>query len=158
MLPDLEKSAGKAFRTVPGLEWIADDDVMSAEMHERYIEKGTVWVAEANDRLIGFITAREEGDEHCLHILELAVEAGHQGKGIGRKLMITAKQYAAKKNLPALTLTTFRDLAFNEAFYQKLGYQTLETDQISPRLRDILTSETENGLPADRRCAMQLLL
>ncbi|MEP2990814.1 MAG: GNAT family N-acetyltransferase [Parasphingorhabdus sp.] len=157
-LPDIEVSAGAAFRSVPGLEWIADDDVMSAELHEIYIDEGTVWVAEAKDRLVGFVTTRLEFDEKNLHILEIAVDSEQQGQGIGRKLFDTVAKYASEENLTGITLTTFRDLAFNEKFYQKLGFQTLESDKLSPRLRDILSAEAENGLPTERRCAMSMRL
>lgn len=158
LLPDIEKSAGEAFRSVPDLEWIADDDVMSADHHAVYIDEGTVWVAESNERLVGFVTARLEIDENSLHILEISVDSEQQGQGIGRKLFDTVVKYASEQNLTGITLTTFRDLAFNEIFYQKLGFQTLEPDALSPRLRDILRTEAENGLPAERRCAMSMRL
>ena len=60
--------------------------------------------------------------------------------------------------MPALTLTTFRDLSFNEHFYQKLGYKTLDEAELPERLADILKSEIEYGLPGDRRYAMRLAL
>lgn len=153
-LPDIERSAGKAFLTIPGLEWIAGDEVMPAEHHQIYIDEGTAWVALSGKRHIGFVTTARYED--ALHILELAVESGHQGKGVGRRLLETAKDYAIENGLPALTLTTFRDLPFNELFYRKLGYRTLEAADLSERLADILDTEIDNGLPGDRRCAMRL--
>jgi len=153
-LPDIEQSAGKAFLAIPGLEWIADDEVISAEHHQIYIDEGTVWVALSGKRRIGFVTTARYED--ALHILELAVESGHQGHGVGRRLLEKAKDYALENGLPALTLTTFRDLPFNELFYHKLGYRTLEAADLSERLADILETEIDNGLPGDRRCAMRL--
>jgi hypothetical protein len=47
-------------------------------------------------------------------------------------------RYPAWNGLPALTLTTFRDLSFNEHFYQKLGYKTLDEAELPERLADIL--------------------
>ena len=155
-LPDIERSAGKAFLASPGLEWLASDKVMSAEQHQIYIAEGTVWVAQSGGRCIGFVTTARHED--ALHILELSVESGHQGHGVGRRLLETAKDYARANGLPALTLTTFRDLPFNELFYHKLGYRTLEAGDIPPRLADILETEIDNGLPGDRRCAMRLEL
>ncbi len=155
-LPDIERSAGQAFLATPGLEWIAEDAVMSADLHQIYIDEGTVWVATTDKRCIGFITTAIYSD--ALHIVELSVEDGHQGKGIGRHLLETAREYATESGIKALTLTTFRDLAFNEKFYQKLGYQTLDEAEMPARLADILEAEIENGLPGDRRCAMQLTL
>ena len=153
-LPDIERSAGRAFLAIPGLEWIADDKVMSAEQHQIHIDEGTVWVALSGERRIGFVTTAR--DEDALHILELAVESGHQGHGVGRRLLDTAKDYALDNGLPALALTTFRNLPFNELFYRKLGYRTLEAADLSERLADILETEIDNGLPGDRRCAMRL--
>ncbi|MEO9599297.1 GNAT family N-acetyltransferase [Parasphingorhabdus sp.] len=155
-LPDIERSAGTAFLSIPGLEWLAADEAMAAEAHQIYIDESTVWVATLDDRCIGFVTTATYGD--TLHIVELAVANGHQGHGIGRQLMDRARQYAVENDLQALTLTTFRDLSFNQHFYQKLGYQTLEGPEISKRLAMTLQSEIENGLPGDRRCAMRLLL
>lgn len=158
ILPDIERSAGSAFRSITGLEWLSDDEPMPADHHAAHIGQGTVWVAESDDQLVGFVTCRSVADENCLHIIELSVASGQQGKGIGRKLMDAVITHAKENDMTALTLTTFRDLAFNEKFYQKLGFQTLGTDQLPPRLRDNLASEAKNGLPADRRCAMTMRL
>jgi len=155
-LPDIERSAAKTFLSVAGLEWIARDRVMSAELHQIYIDEGTVWVATTDNRCIGFVTAARFDD--ALHIIELSVEDGQQGKGIGRRLLDTARQSATEYGLPALTLTTFRELPFNELFYQKLGYQTLDEFELPERLADILKAEIEEGLPGERRCAMRLVL
>ncbi|MEH6789765.1 GNAT family N-acetyltransferase [Parasphingorhabdus sp.] len=152
--PDIERSAGEAFLAIPGLEWIAGDDVMSAAQHQIYIDEGTAWVALSDNRPVGFVTAARHDD--ALHILELSVESGQQGHGIGRRLMETAKAHASTHGVPALSLTTFRDLPFNERFYRKLGYRTLETPALPQRLADILQAEIDNGLPGDRRCAMRL--
>lgn len=155
-LPDIERSAAKAFLPVAGLEWIASDTVMSAELHQIYIDEGTVWVATTDKRCIGFVTTAQYKD--ALHIIELAVEDGHQGHGVGRRLLGSAREYAIEHDIPALTLTTFRDLPFNEHFYHKLGYRTLDESELPKRLADILEAEIENGLPGDRRCAMRLAL
>ncbi len=56
LLPDIERSAAKAFSAIAGLEWIAGGTVMSAELHRAYIDEGTVWVATAEKRCIGFVT------------------------------------------------------------------------------------------------------
>lgn len=157
-LPDIERSAGAAFRSIDGLEWIADDEVMSADHHVSCIDEGTVWVAESDGHLVGFVTARVESDENSLHIIELSVENGQQGRGIGRKLMDATKIFSLENGLSAMTLTTFRDLAFNEKFYQKLGFRTLAANELTVRLQAILQEEAENGLPAERRCAMRMQL
>lgn len=156
-LPAIEKSAGSAFLLVPGLEWIASDDVLSAEAQLRWIKQGLVWVAETTDaQRVGFLTAEQFDDEY--HIWELAVHQEHQQRGIGRALIEALTDRARHDRITAITLTTFRDLPFNEQFYQHLGYQTLEEEQQSERLKTTLAAEKASGLPAERRCAMRLFL
>ena len=154
--PDIERSAGAAFLAIAGLEWIASDQVMSAAAHQVHIAQATVWVAIAAGRCIGFVTTALHDDS--LHIVELSVANGHQGKGIGRRLLEAAHAHAAAKGLQDVTLTTFRDLPFNEHFYHKLGYRTLAGPDLPERLAAILQAEIDNGLPGERRCAMRLNL
>lgn len=156
LLPAIERSAGTAFLSVSGLEWIADDDVLTVEDHQIHIEEGTVWIAESHRSLAGFITTRMFDD--ALHIMELSVEQASQGKGIGRRLVDIARQHALAHDITALTLTTFRDVPFNQHFYQKLGFVTLDEADLSSRLAETMKAEIENGLPADRRCAMRMQL
>jgi GNAT superfamily N-acetyltransferase len=157
LLPDIERSAGVLFRTIPDLAWIADHDVMSVEAHERLIDAGTCWVAEdANSRPIAFISA--ERFDQDLHIWEISVHANLQSQGIGRCLIEAAVKYARHNGLTAVTLTTFRAVAWNQPYYGRLGLTTLAADALSPRLRAVLNDEIAHGLPGDQRCAMQLAL
>lgn len=147
LLPAIEQAAGTSFAAVPGLEWIAEDRVLGAEEHAAAIAAGTAWVAE-NDEPIGFLTATVAGD--ALHIDEIAVLPAHQGKGIGRQLIATAVDAARARGLTAVTLTTFRDVAWNAPFYARLGF--VEADDV--RLAALLAGEDARGLPG--RCAMRL--
>ncbi len=154
LLPDIERSAGALFRTLPGLAWIAGHQVMPAEAHLARIAEGTVWVAQDEEAsLIGFLTAEGAGDE--LHIWELSVDAGHQGRGAGRQLIAAAEAYARRTGISALTLTTFRGVPWNEPFYARLGFETLEGAAIGERLSTLLRDEVLHGLPGERRCAMR---
>lgn len=155
-LPAIERSAGSLFRTIPDLGWIADDDVMSLEDHRNFIAHACAWVASDNNRLVGFLAAEQMSE--TLHIWELAVHAEHQGRGAGRALMAHAVAHARAQACAAVTLTTFRDVAWNEAFYARLGFATLDTHAQDVRLAAILAREAENGLPPARRCAMRLAL
>lgn len=66
-LPEVEHSAAASFRTLPDLAWLADDAVMSAEAHERAIDRGVVWLATSEaSGIVGFLVAEPVGAE--LHI------------------------------------------------------------------------------------------
>lgn len=157
LLPDVERSAGEAFREVPGLAWIADDEVKSAAQHAAYARVGTSWVVvDEADRPFGFLSAESFDDE--LHIWEFAVRRDRQGEGAGRALLEASFVYARRNGCAAVTLTTFRDVAWNDALYARMGFVNLAPEQIGNRLRAILAKERANGLPAERRCAMRLEL
>jgi GNAT superfamily N-acetyltransferase len=154
VLPDVERSAGQAFLSIPDLAWIAGDEVQSVERHLALIADGYAWVAVENEAPIGFISAEKTSD--ALHIWELAVHADFQGRGIGRALIARAVDAAKSGGLAAVTLTTFRDVAWNEPFYKSLGFQTLPADAMPKRIQAILDNEAAHGLPRERRCGMML--
>ena len=154
LLPEVERSAAGRFREIPDLAWISDDAVLPADTHERFIAGGAEWVAEdLVDGIAGFLVAEPMGDD--LHIWELAVRLDRQGQGIGGGLIEAAAAHAHAAGLTALTLTTFRDVAWNEAFYARRGFQRLKGAALDDRLAAILAREITLGLPGDRRCAMR---
>ncbi|MGF6149177.1 GNAT family N-acetyltransferase [Pseudomonas fluorescens] len=153
-LPAVERSAAALFRNDPELAWLADAPVTSFEQHLRAIESAQVWVAEmANGSIVGFLSAHTADTE--LHIQEISVCSGFQGQGLGRRLLQTALEYARQNGLTALTLTTFRELPWNEPFYQRLGFETLAFSDLDQRLQAVLEAEITHGLPGARRCAMR---
>lgn len=157
LLPAIEQSAGQTFRQIPDLAWIADDSNQPVERHLALIAHGVAWVAvDLADTPVGFLNG--EILHGALHIWEMSVHKDHQGKGIGRALMGQARKWAMEKQLSFITLTTFRDVAWNEAFYKSLGFVTLEEDQITIGLRKVLDDEVRDGLPGEKRCAMMLSL
>lgn len=156
-LPDIEQSAGEAYRDIAELAWIADDDNQTVERHRELIARGTCWVAvEDDNRPVAFLSSEIQDD--TLHIWELDVRFDRQRLGIGRALLENAIADAKGRGLIALSLTTFRDVIWNAPFYQKLGFQVLEDAQAGERLRQALRREVEHGMPASRRCAMRLVL
>lgn len=156
-LPEIERSSGEAFRAAPGLAWIADDDVQSADAHLAFVRSGLSWVAvDDRDRPLGFLCAGIS--DSALHIWQLAVLHERQGFGLGRALLDAAIAHAHCRSLSEVTLTTFRELAWNERFYRKLGFVTLGEEELGARLVQILAKEASCGLPVERRCAMRLSL
>jgi len=155
-LPPIERSAGKAFLQLPELAWVATDDVLPAEAHRHFIELGGSWVAEAEGRILGFACA--ERIDTDLHVWEVSVALEEQGRGAGTALMEAVKTHALRLQLRRITLTTFRDVPWNEGFYRRLGFRVLERDELDPRLSYVLDLEGRQGFPLERRCAMTLPL
>ncbi|WP_336214039.1 GNAT family N-acetyltransferase [Enterobacter sp. P82] len=153
-LPAIERAAGERFRRYPELAWLADGEVISAEQHLEYAERGQSWLALANDRPVGFILT--EAHSSSLFIVELSVALDWQGKGIGRQLIACVADHARKLGLTSLTLTTFRDVPWNAPFYARLGFEQIA--ELTPELRQKRDDEAAHGLAYESRCAMRLSL
>ncbi|RXW29260.1 GNAT family N-acetyltransferase [Enterobacter ludwigii] len=153
-LPAIERAAGERFRRYPELAWLAEGEVISAEQHLEYAERGQSWLALANDRPVGFILT--EAHSSSLFIVELSVDLDWQGKGIGRQLIACVADHARKLGLTSLTLTTFRDVPWNAPFYARLGFEQIA--ELTPELRQKRDDEAAHGLAYESRCAMRLSL
>ena len=55
-----------------------------------------------------------------------------------------------------VTLTTFRDVAWNAPFYARCGFRELPLADASPELLELRRLEGTHGLPNDRRILMRL--
>jgi GNAT superfamily N-acetyltransferase len=153
LLPEVERSAGEAFRDIPDLAWVADDEVTGPREHHRLASLGTSWVAVSADQLLGFACAERFG--HDLHVCIMAVRREAQGQGLGTRLMDAVLEYAFDSGAARVTLTTFRGVLFNEPFYQRLGFMVVPPGGLDERLRRTLAAEAAAGFPAELRCAMQ---
>ena len=154
-LPAVEGAAGALFRTLPELAWVADEPLGAPAEFLPLIAAGTVWVAEHGQAgVIGELRAEICGN--ALHILELAVTVQFQQRGIGRRLLDAARDAARERGLRALTLTTFRHVAWNAPFYARYGFVEVPQADIDERLAGVVHAEEARGLP--NRCAMRMTL
>lgn len=155
LLPAVERSAARTFARLPELAWLATGDVLDQAAHQAFLEQEGSWVAvDDQDLPQGFICTQTLGRE--VHIHELSVHEHAQGKGLGRRLLSEVIDAARRRDLQAVTLTTFHHVPWNAPFYARHGFQVLEPSQLDERLRAILRDEQAHGLPG--RCAMRLAI
>jgi GNAT superfamily N-acetyltransferase len=128
--------------------------VTPAEFYPPKVALGLVWVAEDAGQVIGFSVCEPFDD--ALHLWELAVRHASQGKGAGRALLTAGIAAARERGLPAVTLTTFRDIPWNGPFYGRMGF--VEVTDPNPRLAAIAHREASLGLDVANRCAMRLAI
>jgi GNAT superfamily N-acetyltransferase len=148
-MPGIERAAAEAFA---GEASIDPARTRSEADYTRLIRKGHSLVAHVGEAMAGFIVAERFSRE--LHIWEMDVVPAFQRRGIGAGLVRAAQIDARNSGIAALTLTTFRDLAWNGPFYARLGFEEVTALDAHPRLAGELANEVDDGLPADRRCAM----
>ena len=148
-MPSIERAAAVAF---------ADEATMdpactrSEADYARLIRKGHSLVSHVGEEMAGFLVAEPFRRE--LHIWEMGVHPTFQKRGIGAGLVRAAQIDARNTGFKALTLTTFRDLAWNGPFYARLGFEEVTALDAHLRLSGELANEADDDLPADRRCAM----
>lgn len=155
-LGPIECSAATIFRSV-GLDWLDDGDTMDPAVLERLCRDGTLWIAtDEQSEPVGFLAAYElDGD---FYVAELSVAQSHQRRGLGSKLMGEAAAYARVAGFGALTLTTYRDLEWNGAFYARLGFVEVQPAEAGSGLQAKLQSDIDAGHDPARRCIMALRL
>jgi Predicted acetyltransferase len=153
-LQDIERAAGQLFINTD-YPFIATDDPISCELLYQQYEKGMVWVAATSDNTpVGFAVALPL--EGLLHLEELAVHPSHGKRGIGTKLVLAVCEWAKQRKYRAITLSTFREIAWNEPFYSRLGFVVIQESELSAGLREVRAKEASNGLPIKDRVCMRL--
>ncbi|MFD1151493.1 GNAT family N-acetyltransferase [Saccharothrix hoggarensis] len=149
LLPAVERASGEPFRDI-GMPEIADDDPMPLST----LEQLHVWVA-VDPRPVAWVGV--EVVDGAAHVEQISVHPDHSRRGIGAALLGHVEQWAATHGLDALTLTTFRDVPWNEPYYRRLGFHEVET--LSPGLRAVVEAERRRGLdPATRVCLRKVLI
>ena len=134
-LLELTRACAK-YMTAQGIyQW--NEHYPSREAFEADIDIGQLWVLKEENKILGSIVISTIMDEEYeeiqwltpndknIYIHRLAVHPDRQGKGLARKLMDFAENYARENRFASVRLDTFSQNPRNNNFYQKRGYQKL---------------------------------
>jgi N-acetylglutamate synthase-like GNAT family acetyltransferase len=116
----------------------------------RLIRRGHSLVTHVGEVLAGTLLAQPFSRE--LHLWHLAVAAPYHGRGIGSGLVRAAQIDARNTGMKALTCTTDREAS--APFFTRLGFEEVTALDAHPRLAGELANEVDDGMDAERRCAM----
>jgi predicted N-acetyltransferase YhbS len=153
-LRSIEIAAFETLRAVNAVSGAASAS-SDAEFHQ-YLKDGLLYAAcDPANAPVGYGGGMIM--ERWLHIGELDVHPDWQRKGLGRRLVQTLLDEGRSRSLQGATLTTDRRAAFNAPFYASIGFQIVEGDKCSPRLKAILDREAQNRLDPLRRVGMMLV-
>ncbi|MBC7761921.1 MAG: GNAT family N-acetyltransferase [Candidatus Saccharibacteria bacterium] len=112
------------------------------------------------ERLCGSLTARSvaylllEQVDGAAHIEQVTVHPDHARQRIGAQLIAVADSWAWERGLPAVTLTTFRDVPWNAPYYERLGFRAFLPRDWGTAMGARMDSEASRGLQAWPRVAM----
>jgi len=151
-LAAVERAAAQVFRDV-GLVWVAEGETLLAADLAEMCRGQTLWVAaDGMDAPIGFLAAYVLDGQ--FYIAEVSVIPSYQRQGVGGALIATAISHAESRNFQYVTLTSYRDLAWNGPFYSKLGFVEAEAAAMGlEHVRKIL-EEIRAGHDPEKRCVM----
>ena len=152
-LAAIERAAGETFRDL-GMDLVADDAPFTRAELVPYQQDGRAWVAaDAADAPVGFLLL--DVVDGTGHIEQVSVHPAHGRQGLGAALIETAAAWTVDRGLQALTLTTYAEVPWNAPYYERLGFRTVDADQVPPGLRRIREQERAHGLDRWPRVTMQ---
>ena len=143
----IEVAAGERFREV-GLDAVADDEPWSAEEYRALLEADRIWVADVGGRPVGYVLATDFGGH--VHLDQLSVRPEHGGRGLGSALVEVVMGWARDQGATFVTLTTFRDVAWNGPWYERRGFTVDPAAAAEPGLEDVVAWEAEHDFGAPR--------
>ncbi|CAN5520044.1 GNAT family N-acetyltransferase [soil metagenome] len=151
-LPGVEVAAGALFRTV-GMDDVAGDEGLAAEDYEASLTAGQLWVVAHRGRPVGYVLALDLDGQS--HLEQLSVDPAHGRRGLGAALVDEVVRWARGRGATDLTLATFRDVAWNRPYYERLGFAVVPDAELTPPLRQVRVHEAELGLDVDARVIMR---
>lgn len=152
LISAVEKSGDAQFKAV-GMDLVADAPVPDPEDFGDSHRAGRLLVAVTGaDALVGFV--RIEIVDNTAHVEQVSVHPDHQGRGVGSALLQAAEGWARSQGYTHLTLTTFRDVAWNGPYYARLGWVLLPEGEWGPELSAARQHERDLGLDRWPRQAM----
>lgn len=149
---EVEDDAAGLLAEEPSLKGVPIPPSRSAAEYRSIIAQRQSLSATVADEVVGFAACRRIGRE--LHLHELSVARAFQQKRIGATLLNALKIDARNSGIRAITLHTYRDIAWNAPFYARHGFTVIDDLEPYPRLAEGLEAAVEFGLPRERRCAM----
>jgi len=132
-LHEIEEASDGLFAEV-GIGPFPDED------EESHFEEAEV-VLVSGDPPVGFACVGIV--DASAHLWQLSVHPSEARRGRGSALVTAVCEWADSEGYPGVTLTTFRDVAFNAPFYARLGFRAL--DDLTPGLAAIRDREARTG-------------
>jgi len=150
---EIERAAGRLFSEI-GMDDIAAHAPPESVTLGDYIQHQRAWIVAVDDQPVGY--ALVDVVDGCGHLEQVSVHPAYGRRGLGRMLIQAVVDWAEARGLPAITLSTFRDVPWNGPYYASLGFRPLADSELTPGLLALRVHESELGLDRESRHAMRL--
>ncbi|MWV27204.1 GNAT family N-acetyltransferase [Aurantiacibacter rhizosphaerae] len=149
---EVEGDALRSLRDAPSLAEHTLPPPRSADEYRAIIAQRQSLSVLSEERILGFAAARPAG--RALHLHQISVARAFQRNGIGATLLRALQIDARNAGFAAITLHTFRAIAWNAPFFAGHGFEEVADLSAHPRLAAGQDAAVREGLPEDMRCAM----
>ena len=142
-IADIEVAAIPKFHSLPDYKTKFAGFVARPEKYVPFVEEGRAFVAVNEwDWPLGF-SAVDEMDREG-YLAELGVDFAYQGRGLGRRLVAAACNWARQAGFTSILLSTFKDVPWNAPYYARQGFRILDIAELSkPGIRAQRAHEAE---------------
>lgn len=151
-LPEIERRAASLFSPEDLAPELAAETTPVLVFLRAHDDGRLIVARDASERVVGFAHLVWVGE--FVHLEEIDVDSDFGRRGIGRMLVEAACEWARARGSDHITLSTFRDVAWNAPFYARLGFRTLLGNELSIALRDLRMKEQGDGLDLEKRVMM----
>lgn len=151
-LAGIEREAASRFVEV-GYPELAQGPTLASAVLAEAQQAQQLWVAAtAQGEPVGFALAMVLGEQ--AYVKEMSVLPSHGRQGLGRRLVEGVCEWARAHGFCSVTLTTFREVAWNAPFYRRLGFQEVPEAMWTEAIRAVVREEQEAGLDPAHRVVM----
>lgn len=156
ILREIERAAGQSFIAVGYADVARHEPTPAADLRDAATDGALFVAVDTADRPVGFLLSSEvDGD---LYVRELAVHPDHAGHRLAVPLLAAADDLARSLDLPALLLTTFRNVPWNAPYYARLGFREVSPADYGGGLQIVIARQRIAGLDISARVVMRRLL
>lgn len=154
-LPELERAAGARFREI-GMAEIADGGTTPLDILRERADAGRLYIARDDaGETAGFLIWSPK--DSLAYIEEVSVHPAHAGQRLAAR-MIAHLEADVRGRFPALTLATFRNVAWNAPYYASLGFREMPFTDAGPDHLENWRQQEAHGLDMSKRLFMVLAL
>jgi ribosomal protein S18 acetylase RimI-like enzyme len=100
----------------------------SKKIVDDYLNRGTCYTANLQDEIIGVFVLLKTRPE-TIEIVNVAVREDFQGRGIGKRLILSAIEKAREEQVKTIEIGTGNSGMMQLALYQKCGFRIVGVDQ-----------------------------
>ncbi|MCF4129539.1 GNAT family N-acetyltransferase [Methylobacterium sp. SyP6R] len=142
----ISAQARERYRSIPALAGVADAPPLTEARFAAC--RVQIAVDDASGEIVGFAATRLL--DGLLYLDNISVEADASGRGIGTALLDDVRARAVRVNAPAVTLTTFREPAWNGPWFRRHGFRPMPPERIGPGLRAVTDRQGRTFDPGTR--------